>query len=62
MLFISDHHTIRNFSQGGESSVDSGPGSPVGVLPLQFPASQNTHSLGLSGEETFTIEGVTSRN
>src|SRR5436189_6022810 len=30
----------------------------MGVLPLQFPAGQNAGSLGLTGEETFTITGV----
>ncbi|BBY79651.1 hypothetical protein MPUL_08090 [Mycolicibacterium pulveris] len=31
----------------------------MGVLPLQFPAGQNADSLGLTGEETFDITGVT---
>ncbi|HUB77387.1 MAG TPA: aconitate hydratase AcnA [Bryobacteraceae bacterium] len=30
----------------------------MGVLPLQFPAGENAASLGLSGKETFSIEGV----
>ena len=30
----------------------------MGVLPLQFPDGQSADSLGLSGTETFTIEGV----
>jgi aconitate hydratase len=30
----------------------------MGVLPLQFPEGQSVESLGLSGEETFTITGV----
>jgi aconitate hydratase len=34
----------------------------MGVLPLQFPAGQNAESLGLTGEETFTITGVTALN
>ena len=34
----------------------------MGVLPLQFPAGQNAESLGLTGEETFSIEGVTAMN
>ncbi|OPG05483.1 aconitate hydratase 1 [Streptomyces sp. GKU 895] len=34
----------------------------MGVLPLQFPAGQNADSLGLTGEETFTITGVTELN
>ncbi|HEY3005650.1 MAG TPA: aconitate hydratase, partial [Kribbellaceae bacterium] len=31
----------------------------MGVLPLQFPAGENAESLGLTGEETFDIAGVT---
>jgi aconitate hydratase len=31
----------------------------MGVLPLQFPDGQNADSLGLTGEETFDITGVT---
>jgi aconitate hydratase len=34
----------------------------MGVLPLQFPAGQNADSLGLTGEETFEITGVTALN
>jgi aconitate hydratase len=34
----------------------------MGVLPLQFPAGENADSLGLSGEETFSITGVTALN
>jgi aconitate hydratase len=30
----------------------------MGVLPLQFPEGQSAGSLGLSGEEIFTIEGL----
>ncbi len=30
----------------------------MGVLPLQFPAGENAASLGLTGKETFHIEGV----
>lgn len=30
----------------------------MGVLPLQFPAGQNAASLGLTGEEVFSITGV----
>jgi aconitate hydratase len=30
----------------------------MGVLPLQFPAGQNTESLKLTGEEVFEISGV----
>ncbi len=30
----------------------------MGVLPLQFPAGQTADSLGLTGEEIFSIEGV----
>ena len=33
-----------------------------GVLPLQYPEGQNAESLGLTGEETFTITGVTALN
>jgi aconitate hydratase len=32
----------------------------MGVLPLQFPAGENAASLGLTGAETFHIEGVKS--
>ena len=34
----------------------------MGVLPLQFLDNQNSESLGLSGEETFSISGVTELN
>jgi aconitate hydratase len=34
----------------------------MGVLPLQYPEGENAESLGLSGEETFTITGVTELN
>ncbi|MDO4783778.1 MAG: aconitate hydratase AcnA [Propionibacteriaceae bacterium] len=34
----------------------------MGVLPLQFPEGENADSLGLSGEEVFSIEGVTTLN
>ncbi len=34
----------------------------MGVLPLQFPEGQNVESLGLTGEETFDITGVTALN
>ncbi|PZF81079.1 aconitate hydratase [Jiangella anatolica] len=34
----------------------------MGVLPLQFPEGQNAESLGLTGEETFEIIGVTALN
>jgi aconitate hydratase len=34
----------------------------MGVLPLQYPQGQNAESLGLSGEETFEISGVTALN
>jgi aconitate hydratase len=30
----------------------------MGILPLQFPAGQNTESLKLTGEETFEISGI----
>ncbi|MGI8458855.1 MAG: aconitate hydratase [Propionibacteriaceae bacterium] len=34
----------------------------MGVLPLQFPAGETADSLGLTGEETFEITGVTALN
>ncbi|KMS71858.1 aconitate hydratase [Streptomyces viridochromogenes] len=34
----------------------------MGVLPLQFPAGQSADSLGLTGEETFSIAGVEELN
>jgi aconitate hydratase len=34
----------------------------MGVLPLQFPEGQNAESLGLTGEETFSITGVEELN
>ncbi|KJK56851.1 aconitate hydratase AcnA [Saccharothrix sp. ST-888] len=34
----------------------------MGVLPLQFPEGQDADSLGLTGEETFSITGVTELN
>jgi len=34
----------------------------MGVLPLQFRAGQNAESLGLTGEETIAITGVTALN
>ncbi|MFI8190104.1 aconitate hydratase [Streptomyces sp. NPDC085946] len=34
----------------------------MGVLPLQFPEGQSAESLGLTGEETFSITGVTELN
>ena len=34
----------------------------MGVLPLQFPEGESAESLGLSGEETFSITGVTGLN
>jgi aconitate hydratase len=34
----------------------------MGVLPLQFPEGQSVASLGLSGEETIDITGVTALN
>jgi aconitate hydratase len=34
----------------------------MGVLPLQFPQGENAESLGLTGEETFEITGVTALN
>lgn len=34
----------------------------MGVLPLQYPAGQNAASLGLTGTETYAVEGVTALN
>ncbi|MDI5964163.1 aconitate hydratase AcnA [Streptantibioticus silvisoli] len=34
----------------------------MGVLPLQYPEGATAQSLGLTGEETFTITGVTALN
>ncbi|MGI8696212.1 MAG: aconitate hydratase, partial [Mycobacteriales bacterium] len=34
----------------------------MGVLPVQFPAGGTARSLGLSGEETFSISGITAIN
>ncbi|MCL6299084.1 aconitate hydratase AcnA [Streptomyces kronopolitis] len=34
----------------------------MGVLPLQFPEGQTAESLGLTGEETFSVSGVTALN
>jgi aconitate hydratase len=34
----------------------------MGVLPLQFPDGTSAASLGLTGEETFTLTGVTALN
>ncbi|QGN32909.1 aconitate hydratase AcnA [Microlunatus sp. Gsoil 973] len=34
----------------------------MGVLPLQYPEGQTAESLGLTGEETFTITGITELN
>jgi aconitate hydratase len=34
----------------------------MGVLPLQFPDGRNADSLGLSGSEVFSIEGITQLN
>ena len=34
----------------------------MGVLPLQFPEGQNASSLGLEGDEVFTIHGVEELN
>jgi aconitate hydratase len=32
------------------------------VLPLQFPEGESASSLGLTGEETFDVSGVTELN
>ncbi|MFI0186253.1 aconitate hydratase [Streptomyces sp. NPDC017082] len=34
----------------------------MGVLPLQFPEGDTAESLGLTGEETFSVSGVTELN
>jgi aconitate hydratase len=34
----------------------------MGVLPLQFPDGESAESLGLTGEETFSISGITALN
>ncbi|MBD8869610.1 aconitate hydratase [Nocardioides donggukensis] len=34
----------------------------MGVLPLQFPEGESAESLGLTGEETFAVSGVTALN
>jgi aconitate hydratase len=34
----------------------------MGVLPLQYPEGENAESLGLTGEETFSVTGVTAMN
>ncbi|MBD1540138.1 aconitate hydratase [Pseudarthrobacter sp. NKDBFgelt] len=34
----------------------------MGVLPLQYPAGESAATLGLSGTETFSVEGVTALN
>jgi aconitate hydratase len=34
----------------------------MGVLPLQFKPGENAESLGLTGQETFDIEGIESLN
>jgi aconitate hydratase len=34
----------------------------MGVLPLQFPEGASADSLGLTGEETFSVTGVTALN
>ena len=34
----------------------------MGVLPLQYPEGETAESLGLTGEETFSITGVTALN
>ncbi|MGZ3527305.1 MAG: aconitate hydratase AcnA [Vulcanimicrobiaceae bacterium] len=34
----------------------------MGVIPLQFPKGESAESLGLTGEETFSISGITELN
>ncbi|MFN2459159.1 MAG: aconitate hydratase AcnA [Candidatus Velthaea sp.] len=33
----------------------------MGILPLEYPAGQNRETLGLTGEETFSFEGIAAR-
>src|SRR5471032_2300198 len=33
----------------------------MGILPLEYAAGENRESLGLSGEETFAIEGIAAK-
>ncbi|MGO1815956.1 MAG: hypothetical protein ACTHZ1_03430 [Sphingobacterium sp.] len=32
----------------------------MGILPIEFPTGETAESLGLTGEETFTITGISS--
>jgi len=34
----------------------------MGVLPLQYPKGENAETLGLTGEEVFSISGITALN
>ena len=34
----------------------------MGVLPLQYPEGENAESLGITGEETFEVTGITAMN
>jgi aconitate hydratase len=34
----------------------------MGVIPLQYPAGQTAESLGLTGEESFSVAGITELN
>lgn len=34
----------------------------MGVVPLQYPAGQTAESLGLTGEESFSVAGITELN
>ncbi|MEV0739577.1 aconitate hydratase AcnA [Streptomyces sp. NPDC050549] len=34
----------------------------MGVIPLQYPAGQSAESLGLTGEESFSVSGITELN
>jgi aconitate hydratase len=34
----------------------------MGVIPLQYPAGQSAESLGLTGEESFSVAGITELN
>jgi aconitate hydratase len=34
----------------------------MGVLPLQYPDGESAESLGLTGEETFTVSGIEAMN
>ena len=47
---------VRAVIAAGYERIHRGNLVGMGVLPLQFPASQSWQSLGLSGEETFDVD------